>query len=80
MRTLGMLKRSIATAPEKVKCLACKTLFRPKLEYAVEVWDLLLVKHVHALEAIRSKAVRFIANISGRRGVTERREALRTSC
>ena len=76
MRTLGMLKRSIATAPEKVKCLAYKTLCLPKLEYAVEVWGPFLVKHVNALEAIQSKAVRFIANIRGTCGVTERRKAL----
>ena len=39
MRTLGLLKRALSVAPEKVKCLAYKTLCRPKLEYAVEVWD-----------------------------------------
>ena len=37
MRTLGLLRRALSVAPEKVKYLAYKTLCRPKLEYAVEV-------------------------------------------
>ena len=57
MRTLGLLRRALSVAPEIVKCLAYKTLCRPKLEYAV-------VKHIESLETVQSKAVRFfIGNI-----------------
>ena len=76
MRTLGLLKRALSVAPEKVKCLAYKTLCRPKLEYAVEVWDPFLVKHIEGLESVQSKTVRFIGNIRGRGEVSKKREEL----
>ena len=39
MKTLGFLNRSLASASEKVKSVAYKTLCRPKVEYAAKVWD-----------------------------------------
>ena len=49
IRTLGLLRRALSVAPEKVKCLAYRTLCRPKIEYAVEVWGPFLVKHIKSL-------------------------------
>ena len=66
MRTLELLRRALSMAPEKVKCLAYRTSCRPKLEYAVAVWDPLLVKHIESLESVQSKAVRFVGNLKGR--------------
>ena len=76
LRTIGLLRRTISSAPEKVKLQAYKTLCRPKLEYAAEVWDPFLVRHVEQLELVQNKAVRFIGNIRGRSGVTVKKEAL----
>ena len=73
MRTLGLLRRALSVAPGKVTCLAYKTLCRPKLEYAVEVWGPFLVKHIKSLESVQSKAVRFIGNLKGRGGVSKKR-------
>ena len=73
MRTLGLLRRALSVAPEKVKCLTYRILCRPKLEYAVEVWDPFLVKRIESLESVQSKAVRFIENLKGRGGVSKKR-------
>ena len=51
LKSLGLLRRTIATAPEKVKLQAYKTLCRPRLEYAAEVWDPFLVGHVEKIGA-----------------------------
>ena len=66
MRTLG-LRRALSATPEKVEWLAYRTLDRPKLEYAVEVWDTFLVKHI-----LQSIAVRFVGNLKGRGGVSKK--------
>lgn len=76
LRTIGLLRRTISSAPERVKLQAYKTLCRPKLDYAAEVWDPFLVKHVESLELVQNKAVRFVGNLRGRSGVTDKREAL----
>lgn len=70
-RTLGLLRRALYGAPSSVKAIAYKTLCRPKLEYAAEVWDPCLAKHADRLEMLQNKAVRFILNIKGRSGVTD---------
>ena len=37
-KTLGFLRRNLAFAPGSTKEVACKTLVRPKLEYAAPIW------------------------------------------
>ena len=61
------------SGPEKVKCLAYRILCRPKLEYAVEVWDPFLVKHIESLESVQSKAVLFIGKFKGRGGESKKK-------
>lgn len=73
---LGMLKSVLYGAPRAVKRVAYVTLCRPLLEYACEVWDPYLSKHVDKLEMIQRRAVRFIAGLKGRDGVSAAREAL----
>ena len=74
LQTLGMIKRALFNAPSKVKKIAYLTLCRPVLEYACEVWDPFLVKHISQIEFIQRRAVRFICNLKGVASVTEARE------
>jgi hypothetical protein len=73
---LGLLKRSLYKAPKKVKLIAYKSLCRPVLEYACEVWDPHLAKHRYQIECVQNKAVRFILDIRGFSGVTEGKQSL----
>ena len=75
-RALGLLNRTLFCAPPAVKCLAHKTLCRPKLKYAVEVWDPFLTKHVNLLEMLQNRAVRFISDIKERNGVSDAKKLL----
>ena len=76
VQTLGILKRNIFTAPPKVKLIAYKTLCRPKMEFAMEVWDSSAKKYIQLLEIVQNKATRFISNLKGRDGVTREKEQL----
>lgn len=75
-RTLGCIKYTLHGAPEKAKLLAYTSLCRPKLEYADVLWDPSDNASIEDLELVQNKAVRFIKNIKGRRGVTEARTSL----
>ena len=52
--------------PTKVKLIAYKTLCRPRMEFAVEVWDPTANKYIQMLEMVQNKAVRFVSK--GERG------------
>jgi len=75
-RTLGLIRRSLFDAPKHVKLIAYQTLCRPKLEYAVEVWDPFLRKHIDLLESVQNKAVRFVLKLRGICSITNSREQL----
>lgn len=62
---LGLLRNTLYGAPSHVKLIAYKTLCRPILEYASEVWDPSHSYLSQDLEAVQQKAVRFIANLRG---------------
>ena len=49
---------------------------RPLLEYACELWDPFLAKHIDQIEMVQQIAVRFISNLKSREGVTSEREEL----
>ena len=73
---VGHARRSLSSAPRKIKLLAYKTLCRPKLEFAVEVWDPSFKGQPHMLEMLQNRAVRFVSGLKGRDGVTREKELL----
>lgn len=66
LRILGLLKHSLYQALQKVKLITYKTICRPLLEYAAEIWDPVIKKYSIQLESIQNKAIRFINNLRGR--------------
>jgi len=65
-RVLGLIKLTLVNAPENVKIFVYKTLCRPLLEYAAEVWDRCNKHLITKLEVTQNMAVRFIRNLKGR--------------
>jgi len=65
-RVFGLIKLTPGNAPENVKIIAYKTLCRPLLEYAAEVWDQYNKRLITKLEVTQTRAVRFIKNLKGR--------------
>jgi len=65
-RALGFVRRNLknCTQPTKSKCVT--TLVRPHLEYASSACDPFLAAHIHKLEMVQRRAVRFITNKYGR--------------
>jgi len=63
---LGLIKLTLGNAREYVKILAYKTLCRPLLEYAAEVWDPCSESLITKLEVTQNRAVRFIKSLKGR--------------
>ena len=70
-KTLGAIKHILKQAPQEGRLLAYTSLCRPILEYADTVWNPTLTKEIESLEMLQHKAVRFIARLRGREGVTE---------
>lgn len=66
IRILGLLKHSLHTAPQEVKLIAYKTICRPLLEYAAEIWDPVNKCQSVKLESIQNRAIRFVKNLKGR--------------
>ena len=59
-RVLGLIRRTFGNKnPPDVK-IAFNALVRPILEYACQVWNPSLAKHVHAIESIQRRATRLI--------------------
>ena len=59
-KTLGLLRRTLAPCPKKVKEIAYKALVRPKLEYSSEAWNPYTSQCVDNLERIQKAATRFV--------------------
>jgi hypothetical protein len=74
---LGLIKHTLHKAPSSVKLVAYKTLCRPVLEYAAEVWDPCVAYLSEDLEMVQNRAIRFILELKGRDvSITSSREHL----
>ena len=58
--TLAFVKRNLYACSEETKQAAYVSLVRPHLEYATAIWDPHRQNQVEKLEAVQSRAVRFI--------------------
>ena len=61
-KTLGFLRRNLKVGSISTKDLAYKTLVRPQLEYACEVWDPHTGTDTQSLEKIQRRAARWVVN------------------
>ena len=61
-QTVGFLRRNLGNCPESVKELAYKSLVRPHVEYASQVWDPWMDKHIKQIEAVQRRSERFEKN------------------
>ena len=59
-QTLGFLRRNLSNCPGSSKELAYKGLVRPHLEYASQVWDQWMDKHISGIEAVRQWSAQFV--------------------
>ena len=62
-RVLGMIRRVITTRSAEVLLPLYKTLVRPHLEYAVQVWSPYLVKDIEILERVQHRFTRMIDGV-----------------
>ena len=61
-RTLGVVQRTLHAAPQACRRVAYQALIRPKLEYASTAWSPQTPGKIRQLEAVQSKAARFVAH------------------
>ena len=60
--TLGFPRRNLSACSTQAKAKAYKTLVRPKLEYALAVWDPHHRNKIEQLEKVQRKAARWAMN------------------
>ena len=60
--TIGFLKRNLQIHQQHIKANAYKTLVRPQLEYAAQVWDPYTSANKQKLERIQRRAARYVMN------------------
>ena len=58
-KTLGILHRNLAFAPRRPKEVACKTLVRPKLEYAAPIWSPPSKLQINQIEKVQRTSARW---------------------
>ena len=56
---MGFLRRNLAFAPRHTKEVACKTLVRPKLEYAAPIWHPYHESQIGQVEKVQRTAARW---------------------
>ena len=59
-RVLGLIRRTFGSKDPVAVKTAYNVLVRTILEYACPVWNPHLVKHIHSIESIQSRATRLI--------------------
>lgn len=60
LRTLGVIRRTLASCPQEVKTQAYQSLVRPGLEYAAAAWNPYTKCNVKALEHVQRRAARVV--------------------
>ena len=76
-KVLGLVKRNFWNSSRDVKETLYKSIVRPKLEHASEIWDPYYQKDTHVVEMIQRKAARFcMSNYRRESSVTELIETL----
>ena len=58
-KTLGFLRRNLTFAPKSTKKVECKTLVRPKLEYAAPIWSPNSKLRINQVEKVQRTAARW---------------------
>ena len=61
-QTLGVLRRNLKNCPREIKNMAYKSIFRPKMEYAVPIWDPYTNDNIQLLERVQRRAARFVCS------------------
>lgn len=70
-RSLGVLRRNLAEAPQKTKLVAYKTSVRPILEYASQVWSPHNIGLSNTVDKVQRRAVRWVFFLKRFDSVTE---------
>jgi hypothetical protein len=70
-RSLGMVKRHLKQAPKKTKLIAFKTMVKPILEYACQVWSPHTVGLTNTIEKVQNNALRWIYRLNKTDSITE---------
>ncbi len=63
-RILAIIRRSFSHIDEEMMVQLYKSLVRPYLEYANDVWSPRLMRNIHALEAVQRRATKLIPHLS----------------
>ena len=58
--TVAFLRRNLSSCPRQIRAICIKSLVRPQLEYASNVWDHTNKTHINAVEVVQRRAARFI--------------------
>ena len=59
---LGFLQRNVCKCCLEVKCMYCKSLVRPILEYASIIWSPYHQHNIHSIEMVQRHAARFVSS------------------
>ncbi len=63
-RILAIIRRSFTYIDEDTMVQLYKSMIRPYLEYANDVWSPRLMRNIHALEAVQRRATKLISHLS----------------
>jgi ribonucleases P/MRP protein subunit RPP40 len=64
-RTLAMIKRNFSNFSDEVVLRLYKSLVRPQLEYAVQVWTPYLKKDIALMEGVQRRATNLVHHLRG---------------
>ena len=70
-----MIKRHLKQAPKKTKLIAFKTMVKPILEYACQVWSPHTVGLTNTIEKVQNNALRWIYRLNKNDSITECRNS-----